>query len=436
MTDTLTALLQKLDENRPRYSDLERYYTGRQPLSFLAPEAREALGSRFARMSSNLPRLAITALSERLRVTGFNGVDVYQDWLRCDLDELSRTAHREALLLGQSYLICWTDAYGRPLVTVESAHQMTALRDPGSRRLTHAIKRWETATTTEAVLYGPEVITRYRANQTGATTAGFKVVDEIANPLGVVPVVRLLNSDRILDEGVSEIDDMIPLVDALNKLLADMLVSSENAARPRRWASGIELEEIPILDDDGEETGETTSVNPFPENDKMMISENDSSRFGSIDAADLAGYERAVDVITQQISAVSALPASMLGITHSNPSSADAIRAAEAGLTARAEARQAQFGRSWEDLARLIVGVRDGADPLQVDVRVEWADPSTRSVAQEADAVTKLFAAGLLPASYALKRLGYSDDEVAEIRTARRAEALDAQAIDLTRLVG
>lgn len=92
------------------------------------------------------------------------------------------------------------------------------------------------------------------------------------------------------------------------------------------------------------------------------------------------------------------------------PASADALRAAEASLTARAEARQQEFGRSWEDVARLIVTVRDGVDPLQVDVRVKWADASTRSVAQEADAVTKLFAAGLLPASYALQRLGYGDD--------------------------
>lgn len=425
MTDTLTTLLQKLDEQQPRFHHLELYYRGEQPLSFLAPEAREDLGNRFARIASNIPRLSISSLTERLRVTGFDGVDIWGDWLRNDMDELSRTAHREALLLGQAYLICWTDKFGRPLVTVESAHQMTALRDPGTRRLTAAIKRWETATTTEAVVYGPDVITRYRANSTGATTAGFKVIEEIDNPLGVVPVVRLLNNDRVLDEGVSEIQDVIPLADALNKLLADILVTSENAARPRRYATGIELEES----DNGE-------VSPFPDSDKMMISEDAASRFGQLDAADLAGYQRAVDVITQQISAVSGLPAHMLGITHDNPASADAIRAAEASLTARAEARQAQFGRSWEDLARLVVGVRDGADPLQVDVRVEWADPATRSEAQMADAVVKLNQAGILPATYALKKLGYTDDEIVEIRAARRAEALDSQAIDLTKLVG
>ncbi len=60
-----------------------------------------------------------------------------------------------------------------------------------------------------------------RADQTGTATAtGFNTVDEIANPLGVVPVVNLRNTDRILgDTGGSEIDDLKPVVDAFNKSL-------------------------------------------------------------------------------------------------------------------------------------------------------------------------------------------------------------------------
>ncbi|QZT54607.1 phage portal protein [Mycolicibacterium austroafricanum] len=436
MNPILQTLLQKLDEPVARHAELERYYTGTQPLAFLSPEAKEALGTRFGRMATNLPRLAVTSLTERLRVTGFTGVDIWDDWLRCDMDQESATAHREALLLGSSYVIVWADRLGRPLVTVESAKQMACLRDPGTRRLQYAVKRWETDTTTEAVLYGPDEIVRYRANATGATIHGFQPVESIANPLGVVPVVRLLNSDRILDEGVSEIDDLKPLVDGLNKTLADMMVTSEYVGRPRRTATGIELTEEPVLDEFGDDTGETVTVNPFPEGNRMMVSENAEAKFGQLDAADLGGYEAAVRVLLGQVMAVSALPAHYVGSLTDQPASADALRAAEASLTARAEARQQQFGRSWEDVARLIVAVRDGVDPLGVDVRVQWADASTRSVAAEADAVTKLFAAGLLPASYALRRLGYSDDEVAEIRAARRAEVLDGQAVDLTRLVG
>lgn len=434
MTDLLTTLLQKLEAPAPRFDTLERYYTGTQPLAFLSPESRTALGDRFGRMATNLPRLAVTSLAERLRVTGFDGVDVWTDWLRSDLDQEAGTAHREALLLGSCYVIVWADQFGRPRVTVESARQVTTLHDPGTRRITAALKRWETATTTEATLFGPTEIVRLRANQTGATTAGFQVIETIPNPLGVVPVVRLRNADRLLDDGISEIDDLMPLVDALNKVLVDMMTTSEFVGRPRRWATGIELEEIDVLDEDGEPTGETEAVNPIPEGNRAMISENDGAKFGQLEAAQLGGYETAVRVLQEQIMAVSALPAHYVGITSANPASADALRAAEASLTARAEARQATFGRAWEDVARLIVGVRDGVDPLGVDVRVQWADAATRSIAQEADAVTKLFSTGLLPADYALRKLGYSDPEIEQIRTMRRTAALDSAAVDLSKL--
>ena len=433
--DLLATLLQRIDEPAAKYADLDRYYTGRQPLAYLSPESRRALGDRFGRLATNLPRLAVTSLAERLRVTGFPGADVWPDWLRNDLDQDSGIAHREALLLGASYVIVWADQFGRPKVTVESAKQVAVLTDPGTRRITAAVKRWETAKTTEATVFLPTEIIRLRAEQTGATTAGFTVVETLPNPLGMVPVVRLKNSDRLLDDGVSEIDDLRPLVDSLNKLLTDMLVTSEFVGRPRRWATGIELEERDVLDDNGNPTGETEAVNPIPEGDRAMISENDSAKFGQLEAANLDGYQSAVDVLLGQVMAVSALPAHYVGQLSDTPASADALRAAEASLTARAEARQASFGRSWEDTARLMVAVRDGVDPLNVDVRVQWADAATRSVAQEADAVTKLYATGLLPVSYALKRLGYSDSEVTEIAAARRGDSLNSMAVDLGKLV-
>ncbi|BCI55696.1 hypothetical protein NIIDNTM18_49740 [Mycolicibacterium litorale] len=433
--ELVLQLMQRLDEPAARYSELDLYYGGHQPLAFLSPEAKIALGNRFGVMASNIPRLAVTALAERLRITGFTGdAGLWTDWIRNDLDQTSGVAHREALLLGDSYVIVWADQFGHPKVTVESAKQVAVQLDPGTRQITAAIKRWETKTTTEAVLYLPDRIVRLRANQTGATTIGFHTVDTIANPLGVVPVVALRNSDRILDDyGVSEIDDLKPLVDALNKSLADMMVTSEYVGRPRRWATGIELAEEPVLDADGNpvETinGEPVmeEVNPIPEGHRAMISENDQAKFGQLQAADLTGYEASVRVILGQIMAVSTLPAHYVGVFTDNPASADALRAAEASLTARAEARQATFGRSWEQVARLMIAVRDGRDPSLIDdIRVQWADAATRSVAQEADAVVKLFQAGLLPRAYALSKLGYPDDEIAKIDAATPRAVPDA----------
>jgi hypothetical protein len=399
------------------------------------------LGTRFARMVSNIPRLAVTSLGERLRITGFSA-DIWDDWLRLDMDQMSTVAMREALLFGQSFVIVWADAGGKPLVTVESPKQVAVIQDPGTRVTLSAVKRWRTQTTTEAVVYLPDQIIRLRADTPGAATSGFEVVENIDNPIGVVPVVPVRNSDLIsvyypnsngiTDTGHSEISDLAPLVDALAKLLTDMMVTSEYVGRPRRWATGIELVEVPKLDDDGNPVMDEhdnpvmVTESPIPEGDRLMTAESEQAKFGQLEAASLDGYENAVGVLMQQISAVSALPAHMLGNTTDNPVSADALRAAEASLTARAEQRQQIFGRAWEQVAKLMVAVRDGVDAAGVDAQVQWAPADTRSIAAEADAAVKLYQVGLLSRAGTLRRLGLSEDEITAELAAKAAEPVPA----------
>lgn len=424
MNDLLQVLLQRIDEPAPRFDRLDRYYDGDQPLAFLAPQARRALGDRLSTLSINVPKLLVDSIAERLRIVGFDGADVWGSWLDSDLDQLAPLAHREALTLGKAFAVVWALPDGRPNVSIESPRQMSVLRDPSSRRVLAAVKRWRTEDSTEAVLFEADKITRFSASTPGATTTGFRTVSVLDNPLGSVPVVPFVNGHRLLDEGRSEMGDVLALTDALTKLTVDMLVGSEYTARPRRWATGLALAE----DESGEE------VNPIAESDRMMINESPEGKFGQLPGSDLAGYQTAINTIMRQISAVSGLPEHMLGIGGDNPTSADSIRASEAALTARSEARQAVFGRSWEQVARLMVAVRDGVDPDRVRVSVRWADPSTRSEAQQADAVVKLFTAGLLPVSTALTKLGYTADQIEEIRVARRAEALDGAGVNLMEL--
>lgn len=422
---TLEALTGALDERLSSISENETYLAGKQPLAFLSTQARES--TKLGRMASNIPRLAVTSLAERLRVTdlllaGRHDDALWADFRRNDLDQLLGVAFREALGLGSAYGIVW-DRTGsaRPKVSIESAKHVALSVDPGTGETIAAVKRWNVADGSRAMLYLPDAVIPYAADGENATV-GWREGEAIRNPLGVVPVVEFRNGDRLLGPGVSEIEDLKPLVDALNKVLADMMVGSEFYARPRRWATGVELG----TDEDGE------AVNPFPEGDRMMISEATEARFGSLPAADLHAYEAAVKILLGQIMAVSALPAHYIGVFNSNPTSADGNRSAEASLAARAEARQAQFGRSVEAIGRLMHAIRTESDPDAADVSVVWADPATRSVAQEADAVVKLHTAGLLPADYALARLGYSGDDIREIQKARRLEAasrLDVGAI-------
>ncbi|OBG87448.1 hypothetical protein A5699_01520 [Mycobacterium sp. E802] len=423
LQNQLAELLKALGSPQGNILRLNNYYRGDRELTFVAPEVQSALGERFPRVAVNYVRLAINSIAERLRLTGFSGADVWPLWLANDLDQRSALVHREALLTGAGYVSVWSNPDGSPRIAVESCREVATQIDPGSRETVAAVKRWVDTVKkeTHAVLYLPDRIERYRASQAGAAASALTLVETLDNPLGQVPIVAFRNADLPLDDGVSEVADLTGLVDMLSKLTADLMVSSEYGARPRRWATGIDLVEVPKLDADGNPVldGEGNpvmeTVNPFPESDRMMIADGDNAKFGQLPGADLAGYRTAVDVILSEIAAISCLPPHYLGVLHANPTSADALRASEAGLTAKASAKQSAFGQSWEQVMRLAVAIRDGIDPADVNVRARWNDPATRSVSQEADAAQKLFGGGQLFSRTAiLRRMGLSEDEIAQ----------------------
>ena len=277
--DNLTRVLQRIDEKAATYSRLTAYYEGRQPLTYLSPESRLALNNRLSAVAVNIPRVLVDALGERLRVTGLSRPDTWEDWRRNGLDTMHRVAHREALLLGDAYVIVWARQDGSPLVTVESATTMAVTTDPATREVTSAVKRWEAEDGTHAVHFEADRITRWHSPARGAATTGYRKVETLDNPLGQVPVVWLRNGDRLVQAGVSEMQDVLSLTDCLTKLHVDLMTASEYAARPRRWASGVEL----VEDADGNVT------NPFPEGDRMMVTEASEARFGQLAGADLAG---------------------------------------------------------------------------------------------------------------------------------------------------
>ncbi|WP_124712694.1 phage portal protein [Mycolicibacterium nivoides] len=439
MTDDLIELLQALDSRQYRYGLLDNYFEGVSPLSFLSREAKVALRN-FDQLSSNLCRTAVVSLQERLRLSGVEGADVWDLFEYSDLDQLAAQVHRDALLYGVGYVLCWTDVNGKPRATVEHPHQVAIIRDPVTRQIVSAVKRVRTKQTTEVWVYFADRVEHWTANTPSAGSAGYELVETVPHGLGVVPVVAIGDDDE-----PSVIDDLTTIQDAINKLLLDMMVASEYAGRPRRYASGIELTEKPVVDDDGnpvlddDDQPVTEAVNPFPETNRMMISEDAGSRFGALPAADLKTFESGVHVLISQAMMVSGLPAHYVGLLQDSVTSADALRAAEAALVARAEARQRQYGVGWEQVARLLVAIRDGVDPDTVIARVVWSPADTRSQAQEADYAVKLYSAGILSRTSVLKRLGLTADEIAEELKHSTDEALavaDARALNMASEIG
>src|SRR5699024_12415618 len=99
-------------------------------------------------------------------------------------------------------------------------------------------------------------------------------------PLGIVPVVPLIRQQSSEDvEGTSAVEDILDLTDAQAKILADAMVTSEHFARPRRRATGLEIDE----DEDG------NVVDPFRKESHLQ-SESPDTKVGQSSTADISGY--------------------------------------------------------------------------------------------------------------------------------------------------
>ncbi|APE19456.1 hypothetical protein BOH72_26300 [Mycobacterium sp. WY10] len=421
-------MLKLLDAPQPALHRLDRYYRGASPqLAYLSAEAKRNL-SKFEVLSANLCRVAVVAIQERLRVAGWTGDDEAMDlWLGSDLDQISDSVHRAALTWGQTYMLVWRDKRGRARATHEPPTHMAIRRDPVTREIVRAVKKINTSTSTEVWLYGPDEVLHYRGSTTNATT--FDLVDSTPNPMGVTPVVAIG-----LDDDDSVIADLIPVQDAAAKMCTDMMAASEAAGRPQRFASGIEAAERPILDAEGNDTGEVEVVNPLPENsNRTWLAEDATAKFGQLTGSDLAGFEAGMRVIMAAAMTVTSLPPSYFGLLQDSVTSADGIRAAESALVARVEQKARAYGTGWEAVMRLLIAVDRGVDPLDVVVKVAWSAPDTRSVAQEADAAVKLYQAGLLSREETLRRVGMTDDEItAELARINR-DVADARDLTLGR---
>lgn len=397
---TVKMLNDKLDWQFSKLRELDQYYAGEQPAAFMSKESVEALSGSLTKMSVNFPKLVVTSVAERLEITGFSvegdkHAGLSQAWARNKMRDASAQAHLDALIYGRSFIVVWSNAQGEPLITVESPLQTEVLRDPATREVTAAFKRWvDEDGFAGGALYLPDSIHMLKGGRVvqgeaytwevpvdGFVSTGWETVEKIPNPLGVVPVVPVVNRGRLTEvDGRSEMLDVLGLTDALNKLMQDAMVTSETAARPRRWVTGLETQ----YDNDGK------PVYPFKDSDKngrAFIAEDPAVKFGQFEASSLSAYANMTATITQQIGALSGLPPHYLGLHGDQPASADAIRSAEASLVARCRELQRTFGQAWADVAVLILAVME--EDLPSDVRVMWESTETRTPAQAVDAALK-----------------------------------------------
>lgn len=433
----LAGLIHQHDQCKKGLADLDAYYEGNQPLSYMAPELLAELSDRIRQVVINWPRLVVDSLEERLDVEGFRQAGkaeadqrLWSWWQSNDLDEESQLGHLDALIMKRAYVIVGSrtgpdadeDADGdedSPLITVESPMEVYAQRDPRTREVQAAVKRWsvedESKKTEFATLYLPDQTVWFRRE-----AGSWVETDRDDHELHVVPVVPMVNRARTRNrDGVSELKDVVPLSDAACKIATDMMVSAEYHAIPRRVAFGFD--EADFVDSEGRPVSAFSRVaGRLWATEKSKLDGADVVQFPE---ASLSNFHDTINSLAALVASLSGLPPHFLGLTTDNPASADAIRSSEARLIKRAERRQRAFGGTWERVMRLADRIQTGEwDPDLRSLETLWRDASTPTVAQAADAAVKLFAAGIVPRRQTREDMGYTQTQIARMEEADQAE--------------
>lgn len=414
ISDALVRLDAKLAGLVPGLDRVDRYFEGDQPLKYMAQAMQDEIGDRVSQLVLNWLRFGAEAYENRLDIEGFryrgsssSDDELWRIWQANGLDEQSQQAHLDALVLGRSYVIVGSGDGDNtdPIVTVESPFQVFAERDPRTRRVSAAIKRWQEGEGKDivqrATLYLPNSTESFSFKDEWVSDGGPDV-----HELGYVPVVPLVNRPRILrPDGLSEFQDVIPVADAANKMATDMMVSAEFHAMPRRWAVGLKADDF--VDSDGRPISAWTR-----DTGTLWGSENDQAKFGQFTESDLSVFHNSIKLLAQLASQMLALPPHYLSFVGDNPASADAIRSSETQLVKRVERKHTYFGGSWEDVQRLVLRIKTGAwDESAKTLETVWRDPSTPTVAQMADATVKKVQTGIVPIEQARIDLGYTQQQ-------------------------
>ena len=395
--------LESLTERLGAYGLYDAYYDGNHRLAFATEKFESAFGKKFKELADNLCPKVVDVVADRLRITGFS-LDVPEGtpvsdaekasvegqvwalWKAARMARWAGVAHTGALKLGDAYIIVWPDKLNPrlPRFYVNDASRVIVRYDeelPGT--VSFAMKWWHlTDMRIRINLYYPNQLVRLVS--IGKLVEGlpkdvnkFQLYSEdklnpiLPNPLGVVPVFHLANGVGPGRAGRSELRDAIPLQDALNKAVADMLVAMEFVGLPQRWATGVETEVDPITGKDRAQAFDV-AVN------RLLSVEDENAHFGEFSAANLMQFLEVQEKFRVEIARVTSTPIHHINQSSNDAPSGEALKTAEAPLTSKVEDRQEAFGEVWGDVLGLAYRIAQGRAPSGTLSPI-WKDTEPRN---------------------------------------------------------
>lgn len=344
----------------------------------------------------------------------------WEAWLANGMDARQSAVHKGALTYGYHYVLVLK---GDPLPVIRpvSALNMTAVYgddDDWPLLAMHWRKaRHEGKLVRKLDIYDDVSITTWVGKLDATEAKEFEQVEVAAHGMGVCPVVRFRNEwEDSDDEPIrGEVEPYISIQDRLNETTLDLLVAQQYGAFIQKWVTGLSVPE-----DEREEIADGVPnpnygkpIEPFQSAvDRIFIAQDPDTKFGNFEQTDLAGYLASLEAGIRHLSALAQIPPHYLLGAVANLS-AEALAAAEAGLSRKVAERKSLFGVSWAQVLRLAC-VASGVEP-DLTATVVWRDMESRALASTVDAFGKLAQMlGVPPEALWEKLPGFSVREVRE----------------------
>lgn len=418
--DDVAWALRTLAAHREHYLLYQNYLRGNHRLTFASAEYRQAFALLLKGLHVNICPAVVGALTDRLKVEGFTALDgteaagqaAWDLWESSRMAALHNRIHKEAIALGDAYMLVWPDTEGRVRFYPHSGLTMCHDHDDEEPEvITKAAKLWADGKRFRLNLYYPDRIEKYRtmSDNTGTTTAkqferfspeGEPGSDEVDNPYGRVPVFHFPFDSDTHAHGNAELRDVVPIQDALNKTMHDLIVAGEFAAFPQRVLLGVEAP----VNEDG------TPASMFQAGiTRIMTVGNPEAKAVSFPPADLEKYQAVKAGFYQDIAAIKGIPMHFFHMSGDFPSG-ESLKVAESRLVNRVEDTQVDFGDTWADVIAFGLEVQGTAS---TPLRTVWQDAYSRNERSEAETVAvKVRDVGISTAQ-GWRELRYSPEEIA-----------------------
>ena len=421
-TSDLKVIFDAIQAKRGRLSRLMGYYDGDQPTVYLTQRLREVFRGVDLAFTENWCSVVIDACKDRITLSGFKVTGSSQTqsaldmaWAESELAIEANDVHETALVCGEAYLIVWpsdddgeAEAYYNDPRMVEIVYEAMNPRD---KRV--AGKLWTAVDgTARMTLYYRDHLEYYRSGQKAVEVSAASAFEpDLAegqnwpvNPYDCVPVF-CFRPNRAMR---SDLKNVIPIQNGVNKLLADMVVAAEYGAFRQRWViTGAEIQ--------GKVSSQPGEMLQIPPGD----GQEQDAQVGEFDVTDLDNYLKAIDNLSNAIGKVTGTPKHYFFNQNGDPSG-EALIAMEAPLNKKAKIRIERFMVTWQEVACFIAQV-SGCTCNKGQVQAIFDEPETIQPKTQAEIIKTQVEAGI-PLVTALRMAGWSDAEIEQMQKDQEAD--------------